>query len=174
MTPRPSGSGADEVGDIELRLAEELGAAAGLEPDEAAQEHPDGRRGEPADPLELRLAGVRLEEREERAQVGQVEEGEALLVGVVEDEREALLLGLVRLEDLGEQLRAEVGDGCAHRDARPDAAERQVLDRVATRLEGQPELTHPLLRGATRLAWLGEPGHVALHISGEDGDPRVG
>jgi hypothetical protein len=54
---------------------------------------------------------------------GEVEQGEALLVGVVEDEREALLLGLVRVEDLGEQLRPEVGDGRAHRNARADPAE---------------------------------------------------
>ena len=132
--------GADEVGDVELGLAEELVAAARLEPDEAAQKHADGRGREPADPLELFLARVRLEEGEQRPQVGQVEQRQALLVRVMEDEREALLLRLVRVEDLGEQLRAEVGDGRPHRHAGADPAEREVLDREPARLEREAEL----------------------------------
>ena len=103
--------------------------------DQAAQQHPDGRASEPADPLELAPCRLRLEEGEQRAQVGQVEQREALLVRVVEDEREALLLRLVRLEDLGEQLRARSRTRSRARDARADPAEREVLDREAARLE---------------------------------------
>ena len=68
MTPRPSGA-AHQVRDLELGLAEELGAAAGFEADERAQEHTHGRRGQSADALELRLARVRLEEGEQRPEI---------------------------------------------------------------------------------------------------------
>ena len=44
---------AQEIGDVELRLAEELVAAARLERDERAQENADRLRREPADALEL-------------------------------------------------------------------------------------------------------------------------
>src|SRR5918997_1463355 len=104
----------------ELRLAEELGPAPVLQLDERAEQYSDRRGGDAADPLQLRLALVRVEEREQRTKVGQVEDRQGLLVRVAEDEREALLLRLVRLEDLGEQQRAEVGDGRADRDARAD------------------------------------------------------
>ena len=102
--------GAQEVGDVELGLAEELGAAAVLEPDERAQEHADGlaargRRCPSAPP-----ARVGVEEREQGAQVGEVEQRQALLVRVVEDEPEALFLRLVRAEHLRQEERAEVGD----------------------------------------------------------------
>ena len=61
---------AQQVGDRELRLAEELVAAALLEPDQRAQQHADGGGGEAADALELRLALVGVEEGQQRAQVG--------------------------------------------------------------------------------------------------------
>ena len=71
----------------------------------------------------------------------------------MEDEHEALLLRLVRAEHLGQQPRPEVGDGRAHRHARPDAAEREVLDREAGRRELDAELGRPLARRA-----VGAPG----------------
>ena len=90
MTPRPSGAIRMQVGHVELRLAEELGAAARLEPDQRAQQHADGRRRQPADALELALAGVGVQEGQQRAQVGEVERAAGpFVVGVVEDELRA-------------------------------------------------------------------------------------
>ena len=123
-----------EIGNVELGLAEELVAAAGLERDERAQEDADGLRRQAADALQLLPSALGVEEGQERAQIGQVEEREALLVGVVEDEPEALLLRRVRAEHLREEERSEVGDGRAHRNTGADAAERQVLDREAGRV----------------------------------------
>ena len=119
----PVGSRPQQVGDVELGLAEELVAAAGLERDERAQEDSDRLRGETADSLQLGSTCVGVEEGQERAQVGQVEEREALRVRVVEDERKALFLRRVGSEHLRQEERAEVRYGCAHRDAGADAAE---------------------------------------------------
>src|SRR4029079_14849310 len=114
---------AQEVGDIELRLTEELVSAAGLEADEGAQGHSDGLRRQASDPLELVSPGIGIEEREKREQIGEVEEGEALLIRVVEDELQALLLGRVGAEHLRQQERAEVGHGRTDGNSRPDAPE---------------------------------------------------
>ena len=97
-----------QIGDVELRLAEELDPAAGLQADERAQQHPHGLRRQAADALELGLAGVGVEEGEQRAQVGEVEQRQPLAVGVVEHQPERGLLGLVGAQHLGEELRAEV------------------------------------------------------------------
>ena len=165
--PAAVGREPHQVRHVELRLAEELGAAAGLEPDERAQQHADRRGGEPADPLELGLAGVGVQEREQRAQVAEVEQRQALGVGVVEDEREARLLRLVRAEHLREQLRAEVAHGRADRHARAEAAERQELDRERLGRERQPEVRHPLLARAAGGGRRREAGDVALHVGHE-------
>ena len=105
-------------------------------------------------PLQLCLSRVRGEEREQRAQVGEVEERQALLIRVVEHQAEALLLRLVRLKHLGQQRRAEVGTRRAHRHARPDAAEGQVLDR-----ETRPA-ANSMPRSAARLP----PGRQPLPV----------
>ena len=170
--PAAVGGHAQQVGEVELRLAEELRPAAVLELDERAEQDADRGRRDSADPLELGLALVGLEEGEQRPQVGEVEDGEALLVRVPEDEREALLLGLVRLEDLGEQQRAEVRDRCADGHARADPAERQKLGREALRLPLLPQLDRALLRRAACLARLRDPGEIALHVGGDHGDTR--
>jgi hypothetical protein len=88
---------------------------------------------------------------------------------VVEDELERLLLRLVGAEDLREELRAEVGERRADRDAGPDAAERQELDREAGRRPvRQAELLRPRRRLAGRVARLGHPADVALDVGQED------
>ena len=158
-----------QVGDVELRLAEELGPAAGLEPHERAQQHADGGRGEPADALELGLARVGVQEGEQRAQVAEVQQWQALPVGVVVHEREARLLRLVRTEHLGQQLRAEVGHGRPDRHARSDPAEREELHRERLRRERQPEVCHPLLAGAAGLGRYRQSGHIALDVGDEHG-----
>src|SRR6185436_2765990 len=126
--------------------------------------------GDAADALQVLLACVRIEVRQQRAQVGEVEQRQAALVREAEDEREARLLRLVRLQHLGEQLRSEVGDGRAYGDARADAAEREELDRERSRRVREAELLHAVRRRAVAGAWLGEPREVALVVGGEHGD----
>ncbi len=125
-------------------------------------------------PFELVPSVVRVEEREQRAQVGEVEQRKALRVRVVEDEREALLLRLVRAETLREQERPEVGDGRAHRHARADASEREVLDREACRRPLDPELPRPLLGRPVVGTRDRDARDVALHVGGEDRDAGGG
>ena len=61
MMPRPSRRRAQQVLDRELGLAEELVAAAVLQPDERAQQHPDRLRRDAADAFEVGLAVVGVE-----------------------------------------------------------------------------------------------------------------
>ena len=134
-----------QVVDVELRLAEELGAAAVLDLHERAQQHADRRGRDAADPLQLGAAFAGVEELEHRAKVGEVDERQPFLIRVVEKERKALLLGLVRVEDLREQERPEVGDRDADRRAGAKPAERVVLDGKRLRLERLAERFQPLL-----------------------------
>ena len=62
------GCGSQQVVDVELWLTEELVAAAVLQPGERSQQDPDRLRGDTADAGELRLAGIRIEEGQERSQ----------------------------------------------------------------------------------------------------------
>jgi hypothetical protein len=80
---------------------------------------------------------------EQGAEVGEVDERKAPLVRIAEDEGEARLLGLVRAEHLREQLRAELGDRRPDRDAGPDPAEREALDRIRGGLVREPQVRHP-------------------------------
>ena len=88
MTPRPSGCRAQQVGDLELRLAEELVAAAVLELDERTEKDADRLLRDAADAGQLLLALLRLEKRQQRAEVGEVDEREPALVRVAEHERQ--------------------------------------------------------------------------------------
>jgi hypothetical protein len=168
-----AGCVSQQVADLELRLAEELGAAAVFEFDQRAQEYADRLTGDTADPFQVLLPGVRVEMREQRTQVGQIHERESLLVREAAHQRQARLLGLVRPEHLREQLRAEVGHRGTNRDARPDTAEREDLNRVRGGLVRQPELLHPLRRPSLRRRLLQEAREVALVVGGEDRDAGV-
>jgi hypothetical protein len=163
-----------QIGDLHLRLPEELGAAAVLELDQLAEQHADRRRRHAADPGQLCLAVLGAEEREQGAQVGEVEKRQSLLVRVAKQQGQALLLRLVRLEHLAEQQRAEVGDRRPHRNPWADAADREVVHRERLRLERLPELLPAVGGDPARAARLGEPGQIALHVGGEDRDAGVG
>ena len=62
IRPAAVGRGAQEIGDLELRLAEELGAPTILEPDERAQQHAD-RRPTSRPPMPVSSAFPSSEER---------------------------------------------------------------------------------------------------------------
>ena len=131
--PLAVGGGLQEVARLELRLAEErVGALVG-EADQLAQDDAGGGGGEPAEVLEVGLALVAGEELDHLAQVGEVEQRQPGLVGVVEDQPEAGLLGVVEAEHLAQQGRAERRHRHPERDAGALPAERVVLDREAGR-----------------------------------------
>src|SRR3954471_18362983 len=172
--PAPVGRRTQQVGDVELRLAEELGASAVLETDQRTQEHTHRLRRQTADAGELCLAVVGVEERQQRAQVGKVEQRQTFVIGVAEDEPQRLLLGLVGFEHFREQLRTEVGDRGPHRHSRADAAEGEELDGERRRREVDSELAIPLGASAVRRPRAGHPGHIALHVGDEDADSGGG
>ena len=91
---------------------------------------PGRRRRDAADALEVGLALVGGEVLDDRAQVLGVQQRQALLVGPVEDQPERGLLGVVEVEHLRQQDRAELGERGADRDRRALAAQREELDRV--------------------------------------------
>ena len=162
------GRGLEELRRLELRLTEERLGPLVLEADQLAQDDAGGGGGQAAEQLEVGLALVAGQPLHDRAQVGQVEEREALLVGVVEDQAEAGLLGVVEAEHLREQDRPERRHGHPQRDAGALAAEGVELHRERRR---RPLLTH---RGGTggdllpALARRAHAGQVALDVGGED------
>ncbi len=84
--PVTVGVGAHEIGGGELGLAEELVAAEVLEPDQVAQDDARGGAGQAAELGQLALALVAGEVADDRAQVLEVEQRQAGLVGEVEDQ----------------------------------------------------------------------------------------
>ena len=163
---------AHEVGRVEAGGAEELAAALGLERGQGAQDDAGGGLGDAADRGQLVLALIGGQEGDDGAQVGQVDELEALAVRPRENQLEGLLLRGVERESAGEQDRAEVGDLSAHghaRELRIGAAQAQQLDRERGR---GPLLTvgggaAQELLGAG--AGLGQARQVALNVAQEDG-----
>jgi hypothetical protein len=168
--PEAIGGRPQEVGDLELRLAEERVGSLLLEDDERSEEDPDRRRRHPAVVGEDRLALVRREELQRRGEVLEVEQRQVVVVAVLEDEREDRRLRLVQPEDPAEEQRSEGVDGGA--DLGPERArEREELDRVARGLERPGHRRGPLddLRVGA-VAGVRDPRHVALDIRDEHRD----
>jgi hypothetical protein len=107
-------------------------------------------------------------------EIREIEQRQAFLVGVAEDEAEALLLRVVRLQHLRQELRPEVRDGRAHGNAGPDAARREVLGRKARRCEWDSEVGGALGRRTRGIAGIRQPGDVALDVRTHDGDAGGG
>ncbi len=166
----PVGGGPQELARVELGLPEELRGALLLEGGERPQDHPGRHRGQSADPLEFGFALFGDEEGDDRAQVLEVDQLQALGVGVVEDQAEGLLLRLVELEHLRHQHRAEAGDRGPERDPGADPAQRVEGARVSG---GLPRLGHvpgPFGDPVARRPGHRDPRDVALDVREEDGD----
>ncbi|EWS53394.1 hypothetical protein X551_03818 [Methylibium sp. T29] len=159
--------GLHEVTDVEHRLAEELVAALFLDLHQAAL---DGAHAGGADVavFGLELLGVVAHVLQHRAQVLQVQQQHAVVVGDLEHQRQHALLGLVEREHAAQQQRAHVGHGGAHRVAlgaehvpqggRAGERGRQVQAAV---LQHLGELV-------VHAAGLGDTGQVALHVGQKD------
>ena len=113
--PRPSAVRAHEVVDVERRLAEERRRALVLQHQQLALDGADGRLGDVA-VLGGQLAPSSLGDvRQQRAQVLEVEQQQALVVGDLEGDVEHALLRVVELEQARQQQRPHLGDGGADR-----------------------------------------------------------
>ena len=99
----------------------------------------------------------------------EVEQGEPVGVGVVEDEAEAGFLGCVEPQHLRQQRRAERGDGGTHRHTLALAAEAEVFDVEALALPRLPDVLRAGGDLVVRLTRFGETGQVALDVGHEDG-----
>ena len=168
----PLQRGAHEVLDVEGGLAEEIVAALLLQHHEAALDGADGRRGDVAVFGGELLAAV-AQVLEQRAQVLEVEKGEAFLVGELEGDVEGALLRVRQAHEAREHQRAHVGDGGADRVA---LLAEQVPEDGRDRLEAIVVEAHRL--GALEqevlgLALHGDAGEIALHVGGEDRNARV-
>ena len=160
---------AQQIGDRELRLAEEGVAALALQLADRSQEHAGGGAGHPADGLQVGLALVPREVVEEVPEVGQVEQGQPVLVGIAEDQGQRGPLRLVRAEHLGQQLGAEGGHRRPHRHTRPDPAEGEEGHRARRRRPGDPQLGGPTGQAVVGRRGGRQAAQVALHVGGEDG-----
>ena len=103
--PRPCGVGLQQIVDVEHRLAEERVAALLLDLEQRALDRADRRGGDVA-VLGRELSRVVADELQHRAQVLQVEQQQAVVVGDLEDERQHALLRRVQVEQPAEQQRA--------------------------------------------------------------------
>ncbi len=161
------GRGAQQVVDRQLGFAEEELGVLLLQLHHLAEQDPSGLARQAADRLQFRLAVVAHQVAEQVGQVGQVEEGEALLVGVVEHQRQRRALGLVGAEHLGQQVGAERADGGPHRHAGTLAAEGPELHRRAGGGVGELQLIDAGLDLGAGLGGLHQPGQIAFDVGRE-------
>jgi hypothetical protein len=105
---------AHQVGQFQGRLAEELVGAVAFEFQDRALDRRDALRADQSvlgrDGLGV-VGGV----GEQRAQIGQVEQQPALVVGGLEDHLQHAFLGVVQFQHAAEQGGAHLADGGAHR-----------------------------------------------------------
>jgi hypothetical protein len=164
------GGGLHEVGDVEHRFAEEPVAALGVDLHQAALDRADARRADVA-VAGLVLRRVVGDVLQHRAQVLEVEQQQAVVVGDLEDELEDAFLRLVEVEHAREQQRPHV----AHRRADGMAGRRLVVgEHVPQRRRAgrrRRRLDAALLQDRRHLrtdaARLGDAGQVALDVGHE-------
>ena len=161
--------GLHEVVERERGLAEELGATLRLEREQSSLYRTHARRGDvPVLGAELRcvVAGV----LQHRAQVLEIEQEEAAVVGDLEDGREHARLRLVQLEHAPEEERPHLRDRRAQRVAllAEDVPEHHRGRAVLEALEAQRLHAFGDLRIAA--ARSGHAREVSLHVGHEDRD----
>ena len=118
----------------------------------------------------LRVLG---DELQQRAQVLQVEQQQALLVGDAEGDVEHALLRVVEIEQAREQQRPHLGHGGAH--PVPLLAEQvPEHDGELVRHVVDADLLGALDQRLLAVAGRGDAGEIALDVGGEDRNARVG
>ena len=162
----PVDVGLEQVHDVERRLAEEFFRALVLQHQQLPLDRADRGRRDIAVAL-LEVGGVLRHEGQHGAQVFQVEQGQALLVGDAEDDIEHAFLDLVELEDARQQQRPHFGDGGADRMA---LFAEQIPEHAAelVGLISDADFLRPRDKRLGAVAGHGDPGQVALDVGGED------
>jgi len=166
--------GAQQVRGVEGGLAEEVLAAGGLQLRDLPQDDAQRRRRGPAEGPEVLLALGGVEVVEDRPQIRQVQQREALLVREVEDEREDGLLRLVEAQHLRQEQGTEVRHRRPQRYARADPAQGRELDGAAAAGPVLADRVGALGQLGVRLGGGAHAREVALDVGGEDGDARAG
>jgi hypothetical protein len=162
-----------QVGDVEHRFAEELVAALLFERQQAALDGADGGGGDVA-VFGGEVLGVVADVLDHGAQVLEVEQEQALVVGDLEDQLQHAGLGVVQVEQAGEQQRPHVGDGGAHRHA-VFAEDVPEGDGVGVGLEAfEAEVGDALEQLFRGIAGGAHAREVALHVGHEDGHAGIG
>ena len=124
----PTGGDAQELGSVDLRLAEEHVGALVPERNEIARNDTDCRHGEAAEVFEVVFALVR-ESGEHRVQVGQVDKRQTGFRGAIEDQSERRLLDVVEGENLGKQSRTEARNRGTQRHTHACPAKAEIFGR---------------------------------------------
>ena len=164
--------GADEVLQVERRLAEEGAGALVLQHQQLPLDRAHGRGGDVAELL-LQLGPVVRDELEHRPEVLQVVQDEAVLVGDAEDDVDDAFLDVVRLDEAREQQRPHFGDRGADRMALL-AEEVPEHHRKLVGLPFEAQFSGALGEMLLRLAGHGDAREVALHVGGEHRHAGIG
>src|SRR5262249_4394105 len=163
---------AHEIAELERRLAEHRLAAFPLEREQPALDGGDGRRThEPVGRGDLfAIVGHKAEQR---AEVIEIQQQQAAVVGELERDLEPARLRVVELEDPRQERRPHLAHG------RPDRMAGlavEIPEQHRTALVDVPfdvGLRHPLLHLVVRHPGHGEPGHVAFDIGQEHRHPEA-
>ena len=167
------GVDAHPVVDVETRLAEELVAALVLKGEERALDRADAGGGDVA-VLGGELGAVVADVLEHRAQVLEIEQQQAVVVGHAENDVQNAGLDLGQAEETSQERRAHLGDGDADRVALlaenvPEAGgigfEGKVLDPEALDASGKVVVHH---------AGHAHAGEVSLDVAEEHRNAHVG
>ncbi len=164
---------AHEIGDFEGRLAEKQVRALAFESEQLALDRPDALARNIA-VSEFQLRRILAHREEDAAQIAEIEQQKAIIVGPLEGDRKYAFLGVVEIEQSRQQQRAHLGNRGADRVALlseqvPQHGGIAFIVEILDPQLGDPgfDLVGMLER---RTARHGDPGKVALHIGGEDGD----
>ena len=158
--------GLHHVIDVEHGLAKEVAAALLLDLQQAALDSADAGRADVA-VVGGELLGVLAHIRQHGAQVLQVEQQHAVVIGDLEDQVEHAHLRVVQIQHAAQQQGTHVGDGGAHR----VALLAKHIPQGGGAGQGLGQVNAALLQGggqlAADLAGLADAGQIALDIGHE-------
>jgi hypothetical protein len=132
------------------------------------------RRSRDVAVIGLESLGVIADVLQHRAEVLEVEQQHAVVVGDLEHDRQDALLRLVEVEHARQQQRAQIGDGGSHRVAlfAEDVPEHDRTSSVAWFVE--TKALQALEEFGRRGARPGDAGQVSLHVGHEDRNADAG
>ena len=157
----------EQVVDVEHGLTEEAVASLLLDLQQRPLNRPDAG-GRHIAVLQLDLGGVLPHELEDRPQILEVEQQQAVVVGHAEGQRQDPFLGVVEIQQAPEHQGAHVGDGGPHRVA---LLAEHVPEGHRTGGEAgrrQPQLRQPRLQFLAHRPGGGQAAQIPLHIGQED------